>query len=400
MIIGLIRERKTPPDTRVPFTPQQCKELMEKYPHVQIVVESSPNRCFTDAEYRAVGISVVEDLRACDVLLGIKEVPIEHLIEGKTYFFFSHTKKMQPYNQKLMQALIAKKIRMVDYECMTHLDGQRILGFGFFAGVVGAHNGILTYGKKHRLFDLPKAHEIASYNDLLAYYDHLKLPNIKIAVTGSGKVASGILEIMSHLDIQSIEPGDFIAKDYPYPVYTHLKGRYLYQHKVTKSYDREQFHREPQKYESLFSQYLPYTDLLMNGIYWDKNIPRLFEKEEVLHPDFRMSVIADITCDPDGSVPINVGASTIADPVYGIDRKTLDKTAPFLPADATIDLMAVDNLPNELPRDASKYFGAHFEKYILDPLLEGFDNDIIYRATLCADGLLTKNYEYMKAYAY
>lgn len=400
MLIGLIRERKNPPDTRVPFTPKQCVDVMKKHPQVRIIVQSSPDRCYSDAEYIAEGIEVVNDMSNCDVLLGVKEVPIDNLIAGKTYFFFSHTKKLQPYNRPLMQAFIAKKIRMIDYECLTHIDGQRILGFGFFAGVVGAHNGILTYGKKHGLYELPKANEINSYAELLSFYDHLKLPNFKIAVTGSGKVTSGILEIMSHLDIQSIEPGDFISKEYNYPVYTHLKGGYLYQHKVTKNYNREEFHQYPEKYESLFQQYLPYTDILLNGIYWDKKIPRLFEKEDVKNEDFRMSVVADITCDTDGSVPINIGSSTIADPVYGIDKKSLAKVAPFQNSKDIIDVMAVDNLPNELPRDASKYFGAHFEKYILEPLLEGYENDIIKRATICAEGLLTERYNYMKEYAF
>ena len=400
MLIGLIRERKNPPDTRVAFTPKQCVSIMQQYSDIRIVVESSPNRCYSDDEYTSVGVQVVDDVSACDILVGIKEVPIDSLIEGKTYFFFSHTKKMQPYNKPLMQALIRKKIRLIDYECLTHQDGQRVLGFGFFAGVVGAHNGILTYGKKHQLFELPKANEINNYAELLSFYEHLKLPNFKIAVTGSGKVTSGILEIMSHLDIQSIEPGDFISKDYDYPVYTHLKGGYLYQHKVTKKYNREDFHQHPEKYESLFQQYLPYTDILMNGIYWDRKIPRLFETEDVRNEDFRMSVIADITCDPDGSVPINVGASTIANPVYGIDRKTLQKVEPFQNNTEIIDVMAVDNLPNELPRDASKYFGAHFEKYILEPLLSGYHHDLIQRATICAEGRLTERYEYMKDYAY
>lgn len=399
MLIGLIRERKNPPDTRVPLTPKQCVEVMDKYPGVRIVAESSPDRCYSDEEYASAGIPIVSDMSACDVLLGVKEVPKEELIEGKTYFFFSHTKKMQPYNRPLMQAMIRKRIRMIDYECLTHIDGQRILGFGFFAGVVGAHNGILTYGKKHQLYDLPKAHEINSYAELLSFYDQLKLPNFKIAVTGSGKVTSGILEIMSHLDIQSIEPGDYICNDYDYPVYTHLKGGFLYRNRKTQAYNREDFHQHPQDYESLFGAYIPHTDILMNGIYWDRNIPRLFEKDDVAREDFRISVIADITCDPDGSVPINIGASTIADPVYGIERSTLQQTAPFLNTRDTVDIMAVDNLPNELPRDASKYFGAHFEKYVLEALLEGYDNDLIHRATICSDGKLTAKYAYMREYA-
>ncbi len=400
MLIGIIRERKNPPDTRVVFTPKQCKAIKEKYPSIDFLIESSPDRCYSDQEYIEQELKVTTQLDACDVLLGVKEVPIDHLMPNKTYFFFSHTKKKQAYNQKLMQAFIKKGIRMIDYECLTHTDGQRILGFGFFAGVVGAHNGIRTYGLKHKLFELPHAYEIKNYAALLRFYQDLKLPNIKIAVTGSGKVASGVLEILSHLDVQSIEASDYILKEYNYPVYTQLKGRFLYQEKVSKHYNRELFHKQPEIYESLFSQYIPHTDLLMNGIYWDNKIPRLFEKEAVQNDNFRISVIADITCDTNGSIPINLGASTIADPVYGIDKKSLSQTEAYLNAQETIDIMAVDNLPNELPRDASQYFGAHFEKYVLDALLEGYDNDIIHRATLCAHGKLMPNYEYLADYAY
>jgi len=400
MRIGLIRERKNPPDTRVPLTPAQCRTIMQSYPGLEIVAETSPDRCYSDDEYRTAGIPILTDLSSCDILLGVKEVPVDVLIPGKTYFFFSHTKKMQPYNRKLMKGLISKNIRMIDYECLTHADGQRVLGFGFFAGVVGAHNGMLAYGRKHGLYQLPAAHEINSYADLLSFYAHLKLPPLKIAVTGSGKVASGILEIMSHMDIQSIEPLDYITNEYEYPVYTHLKGSWLYQHKDSGTYEREDFHKHPKDYKSIFHRYIPHTDLLMNGIYWDKAIARLFELQEVPQDDFRISVIADITCDPDGSVPLNVGASTITDPVYGIDRKTLNKVPPFIPGNATVDIMAVDNLPNELPRDASRYFGAHFEKYVLGPLLEGYDNDLIYRATICNGGTLTPAYSYMQEYAF
>lgn len=400
MIIGLIKERKNPPDTRVPFTPKQCVEVMRNFPQVKVLVESSDTRCYSDEEYRAEGVEVVTDMTVCDVLLGVKEVPKDQLIPGKTYFFFSHTKKMQPYNKMLMQEMIRRKIRMVDYECLTHTDGQRILGFGFFAGVVGAHNGILTYGQKHGLFHLPKACDISSYAELLSFYDQLCLPNLKITVTGSGKVTSGVLEIMSHLDIQSIEPEDFLHNEYDYPVYTLLKGGGLYRRKDGGAYNREDFHKHPDQYESLFAQYISHTDILMNGIYWDKKIPRLFTNEDAQRSDFRISVIADITCDPFGSVPINLGASTIADPVYGVRRTDLKQTAPFLPAADTIDVMAVDNLPNELPRDASKYFGAHFEKYVLASLLDGYDSDLIQRATICAEGKLSPRYEYMHDYAY
>lgn len=396
--IGLIKELKTPTDTRVALTPKQCTHIMQHYP-VHIVVEPSATRCIPDAEYAAEGIELREDLCDRDVLLGIKEVKIEKLIPGKTYFFFSHTKKKQPYNRELMQALIDKHIRMIDYECLTHADEQRILGFGLYAGIVGAHNGLLTYGRKFGLYNLPAAHEVKEYKQLEEVYTQVKLPNVKIVMTGSGKVAAGILEVMTHFDIESVEPEDFLTHQYDYPVYTHLKGSSLYARKDNGLFHRDDFHANPEAYKCLFSTYIPQTDILMNGIYWDKHIARLFEKPDVARKDWRISVISDITCDIDGSVPINVGASTIAEPVYGIDRNTLQRVAPYQNDRNIIDVMAVDNLPNELPFDASQYFGAHFEKFVLGELLSG-DSEIIRRATICEHGKLTPYYEYLSDYAY
>lgn len=398
--IGLIREGKNPPDTRVPLTPEQCAAIKRMFPkQIELVVEPSPNRCFKDEEYQKAGVVLQNDLSDCAVLMGIKEVPIARLIPEKTYFFFSHTKKKQAYNKGLMQALIAKKIKMIDYEALTYEDGARILGFGFFAGVVGAHNGLMTFGKKTKIFSLIPAFACKDMNEMLQQYRYVKLPPIKIAVTGSGRVTAGILDIMHHWDIESVEPEDFLTKSYDYPVYTLLKGANLYANKETGTYSRTDFHQQPQDYVCKFEPFTKVTDILMNGIYWEKNIPRLFEKEQVNNPDFKLNVIADITCDPDGSVPINIGASTIADPVYGISKQTLSQVEPFQNTNDTIDIMAVDNLPNELPKDASAHFGEHIIKYILPELLKA-KSTILDRATICKDGKLTDYFEYLSDYAY
>jgi hypothetical protein len=364
------------------------------------VVETSPDRCYADALYEQAGLEIVQDLSQCDIIIGIKEVPIDKLIEGKTYLFFSHTKKKQPYNQKLMQALIKKNIRMIDYEALTHADGQRILGFGFYAGVVGAHNGLLTYGKKYDAYDLKAAHECHDLEAVTELYQHIDIPPIKIVVTGSGKVASGIVDMMDRADIEYVEPEDFLTQQFNYPVYTHLKGSTLYKRKDDGSYQRDDFHKNPKDYACVFQPYLPVANILMNGIYWDKEIERLFEKEDIQKSSFRMNVIADITCDVDGSVPINMGASSIAIPVYGIDKHTLNKTQPYQNTDEVVDVMAVDNLPNELPRDASFHFGQHLKKFVLPALLAGEENDIVNRATICKDGKLTPPFEYLSDYAY
>ena len=398
--IGLIREGKTPPDNRVALTPQQCAQLLAQHSgEVDIAVEPAADRCFSDAEYQAAGVQMSTDLSDRDVLLGIKEVPISKLIPGKTYCFFSHTKKAQPHNQPLMHALIEKGIRLIDYECLTHADGQRILGFGLYAGIVGAHNGLRTWGRKTGAFDLPPAHAIGAYDALRMSYAGLRLPaGLKIAVTGSGKVASGVVEVMAHLDVELVEPEDFIRTDYDYPVYVLLKGRNLYTRRGEGIYHRDDFHKHPDGYHCLFRNYLPHTDILMNGVYWTEGIPRLFAPEDLRGAYNRLSVIADITCDENGSVPINLGASTIADPVYGVDRQTGVRTAPCLPGTDTIDVMAVDNLPNELPRDASQYFGDHLIKYVLPEMLKG-ESDLLDRATICSDGNLTQAFSYLEAYA-
>ena len=395
-IIALIREGKIPTDNRVALTPAQCKWVQKQFQNVQIIVQQSPHRCFENNEYRRAGIDVKEDVSEADIFLGIKEVPITELVENKIYLFFSHTKKKQPYNQKLFQTIIEKKITLIDFECLEHEDGQRIIGFGFFAGVVGAHNGIWAYGMRTGAFELARVYKQKSFKDLIHTYFGLKIPAIKIAVTGSGRVAHGILEIMNLMGIHEVEPDEYLEREFTYPVYTQLKGAALYEHKEKNSYNRNDFHENPSAYKSNFLPYTKVTDILMNGIYWEQNIPRLFEKEDVKDPGFRIRVISDITDDEDGSVPINMGDQRIEDPVYGVDKMELTKTAPFMPK--SIDIVAVGNLPNELPRDASKYFGEQLIKYVMEDLVKN-GSPIIEKATIIKEGELTPHYSYLEDYA-
>jgi hypothetical protein len=393
--IGLIREGKIPADNRVSLIPAQCKWIHKNAPGIQVVVQPSPHRCFSDKEFLSAGVEVNDNLSDCDILLGIKEVPVNQLIPGKTYLFFSHTKKKQPHNQQLLRAILDKKIRLVDYECLEHEDGQRIIGFGFFAGIVGAHNGMMAYGKRTGLFKLDRVYKQRSFKELIHTYFGLRLPNVKIAVTGSGRVAHGVLEIMNLMGIHEVEPEDYLNRRFSYPVYTQLKGAELYRHKQTGKYSRMDFHEHPEDYECKFLPYAEQTDILMNGVYWEKNVPRLFEKEDARSENFIIQTIADITDDANGSVPINVGDQTIENPVYGVDKNTLDKTAPYL--QNSIDIMAVGNLPNELPRDASRYFGEQLIKHVLEDLV-GNGSAIIERATMAKEGRLTKQFDYLQDY--
>ncbi len=396
LTIGLIREGKIPCDSRVALTPAQCKWLHRNFPDIKITVQHSDIRCYSDKEYAAAGIEVKEDMSDCAVLMGIKEVPVEMLLPGKTYLFFSHTKKLQPYNQQLLRSIVAQKITLVDYECLEHPDGTRIIGFGFFAGIVGAHNGMMAYGIRTGLFKLQRVSSVNSFQKLIHTYFGLKVPQIKIAVTGSGRVAHGVLEIMNLLGIHEVEVEEFAHREFTYPVYVHLKSADLYSHKITGKYNREDFHTNPSNYTCKFKELLTATDILINGVYWDKDVPRLFELEDMRNPGFRIATIADITDDRGGSIPCNLGDATIEDPVYGVDKFSFERTAPYLPN--SVDVMAVGNLPNELPRDASRYFGEQLIKFVLDDMRKG-GSETIRKATIVDKGNLTPDFMYMKEYA-
>lgn len=396
--IGLVREGKTPRDNRVAFTPRQCRWILDHYPGVSLRVQPSSSRCFTDEEYRRRQIPLSEDLQDCDILIGIKEVPVEQLLAGKTYLMFSHTKKSQPQNQALLRALLQHGNTLIDYECMTHEDGQRILGFGFFAGVVGAHNGLLAYGKKTGVFTLGPVRQCHDFKELAETYFGLKLPPLKIVVTGSGRVAAGILEVMGMLGIKDVPSEEFLISEYKYPVYTQLKAGELYLRKNDKVYNRDDFHHHAEQYECKFLPFVTAADILMNGIYWERGMAPLFSWHDLQNEHFRIKVIADITNDTHGSIPCNLGDSTIDDPVYGVDRLSGQKCAPYQPH--AVDMMCVGNLPNELPRDASRYFGDQLLKYVLDELL-GLPaaEKVLPGATIIKNGALTSPFAYLRDYA-
>ena len=394
--IGIIKEGKIPADNRVALTPAQCKWIKQNYPGCDVIVQRSASRCFGDREYSMAGITLADSLENCDILLGIKEVPPSEVLDQKKYLFFSHTCKKQAHNQKLLQTIIQKGCTLIDYECLRHEDGQRIIGFGFFAGIVGAHNGIMAFGTRTGDYRLKRVYQQKDFKTLIHTYFGLKLPNIKIAVTGSGRVAHGILEIMNLMGVIEVEKDEYLSREFSYPVYVQLKGADLYVQKEGKLYNREHFHENPHEYESLFESYVSQTDILMNGVFWDKTVPRLFRKEAISEKNFRIQTIADITDDANGSVPINLGDQTIEDPVYGVDKISFEKTAPYLPG--SVDVMAVGNLPNELPRDASKYFGEQLIKYVLPDLLQG-ESEVIRLATIVKDGRLTQEYNYLCDYA-
>jgi saccharopine dehydrogenase (NAD+, L-lysine-forming) len=392
--IGLIREEKKPHDKRAALSPEQCRQLLAEYSHLQIAVQTSEHRCFSDAEYSEAGCAVQENMEDCDLLLGIKEVPQEFLVPGKTYLFFSHTIKKQPYNKQMLQQILEKKIRLIDYECLVWENGNRIIGFGRYAGIVGTHNGLRAFGKKSGAYFLPPAYTCFDYRELLDHYRNMVLPPVKIALCGDGRVAHGSIELLDHLKIRQVTPRAYLVEDFDEPVYVHLRVDQLYENKDNSPFDKSYFYHNPADYFSIFNQYYPVTDMLVNAVYWSEKIPRHFSLEEMERPDFRIKVIADISCDINGSVPATVRATTIEDPVYGWHPAVRKEAPPYLPGN--VDIMAVSNLPCELPRDASNEFGSLLVKYICPALLGEDRENIIERATIAEKGQLRSKYAYLK----
>ncbi len=393
--IGLLREGKVPPDLRVPITPLQAEEIKQRFKHVKVVCQESQFRSFKDEEFRELDIEVVKDISDCDILMGIKEVPIDNLIANKTYLFFSHTIKKQPYNRRLLQAVLQKKIRLIDYEALKDTQGNRLVAFGRFAGIVGAYNGLMTYGKRYNLFSLRRAFECFDINDLKLELRKVKLPPVKIVLTGAGRVGRGAMETLDTAGIRKVSPGDFLSKEFNEPVYTQLSSADYHERKEGGHFNREEFHNSPDRYQSTFVKYTHVAQLLLAGAYWNPQAPVLFTRNDMLHPDFKVKIIADITCDINGSVPSTKRASTIPDPLYDYDPAT-DSVLPALSDERHITTMAVDNLPCELPRSASEEFGRDLIDRILKPLLVGDVDGIIQRGTVAENGALTSQFNYLQ----
>jgi len=397
MKIGIIREGKNPPDSRVPLIPQQCADLINNK-GIHLVVQSSPIRCFKDEEYRQLGVPVVENISDCEILLGVKEVPIEQLIADKGYFFFSHTIKEQPYNRKLLQAVLAKNIRLMDYEVLTNEKGQRVIAFGHFAGMVGAYNGLMTYGQRTGAFRLKRMHQCYDYAEAKAQFDYLKLPAIKIVLTGTGRVSGGSVQVLQDMGIPQVSPNDFLTKQYNHIVFTQLGCKDYVTRKDNSTFELAHFFKNPTEYKSIFSPYTKVADLMINGIYWDNQAPAFFTKAAMKATDFKIKVIADVTCDiaPEASIPSTLKPATIPDPVFGYDRFTESEIQPFQAH--SIDMMTIDNLPNELPRDASEAFGNQFINHVLDDLLSPSENGVIERGMMTKEGKLTERFQYLTSY--
>jgi len=398
--IGIIREGKVPPDFRVPLTPSQCAEIPRLFPGVEVMVQSSPIRRYTDEEYIRQGVVVKEDLSECDILLGVKEVPVEMLIPGKTYLFFSHTIKRQPHNAKLLRAILERRIRLIDYETLRGTDGKRIIGFGRYAGIVGAYEGLRTFGKKHSLFALKSPSVCFDRAEMEVEMGKIRLSKgFRLVVTGFGRVGNGAREILEKLPIREVGDREFITTRPDDPVFVHLDTHQYYERRTDGGFDKKDFYNNPDHYFSVLPSYVKRADMYMACHLWAVGNPVLIERRDVESANWQCQVIADISCDVNGPIASTVRASSIDSPDYGYHRKRHEECK--LEDHDAIAVMAIDNLPCELPRDASEDFGRELIEKVLPLLLREDPHDIVWRGSeTTLEGELTPHFAYLADYAY
>ena len=397
MKFGIVKERKNPPDKRVVFSPEALVKLKKQFPIIDIEVESSDIRVFSDEEYAALGITVTNDISSCDVFFGVKEIPIDALIKNKKYFFFSHTIKQQAHNQKLLKAILEKNIELFDHETIVDQNNNRLIGFGRYAGIVGAYNGLRAFGTKFELFNIPKAHTLSGKDMLISKLKRQILPPIKIVLTGSGKVASGAEEILNGMKIKQVSIDNFLQKKYSEAVYVQIDVLDYNKRTDGSKPDKLDFYKNPTNYTSDFERFTKVADIFIAGHFYGNNAPIILSREMLLAKDCNLKVVADISCDVNGPIACTIRASTIENPFYGyypVEDKEVDIFHP-----AAIVVMSVDNLPCELPKESSEGFGEMFLEHVIPAFFNGDKDGILKRSKMTEKGKLTAKFSYLQDYA-
>ena len=396
MKFAIIKERKIPIDRRVVFTPEELVRLKTEHPEAKIKVESSDIRVFSDEQYLNLGIEIAENVSDCDVFFGVKEVPVEYLIPNKKYFFFSHTIKKQSYNRKLLRAVLDKNIELYDHETIVDANNRRLIGFGRYAGIVGAYNGLRAFGIKYELFNLPKAETLNSKEDLIVKLKRQTLPPIKIVLTGHGKVGNGAKEILLGMKIKEVSAENYLTKIYSQPVFTQIDVLNYNKRIDGKIVDNNDFYKNPQEYVSDFERFTKVSDIFMAGHFHANESPDILTNKMLLAPDCKIKIVADISCDVNGPIACTIKASTIADPLFGYlpsENKEVNYMHP-----GAIVVMSVDNLPCELPKDASEGFGKMFMLHVVPAFFNNDKDEILARAKMTENGKLTERFKYLQNY--
>ena len=379
-------------ENRTPFSPSQISDLLNNFSNLKIIVQPSERRCFKNENYLKAGAQITDDLSSADIIFGVKEVDISTLIKDKTYLFFSHTSKVRQYigqaikdeaiiyKKELLREVIKKKITLIDYENIREISGEgyRYLGFGRFAGIIGTYNTLNLYLKLFNKKSLPRAFEINNYKEIKKLIGKQNFNKIKILVTGSGRASKGSIELLKETNIKQVSNNDYLNKKYNEAIFTNISPT-------------EHIERKDGKDVSRVKNYLFETDMFIACHYWEPKFPKMFYPNQI--NEFKnLKVIGDITCDINGSIPTTIRSTSISKPYYSIDINTMKEID--LSDNKGIAVMAVDNLPSELPRDASEEFGSSVISEVL-PSLINKDDGRINRATTASNGKFFKNFSYL-----
>ena len=397
--IGIVRESRND-ENRTPLVPEHIKKYKESNPNINFIIQPSNSRCFSDEEYELCGAKINENLNECSIIFGVKEIDPNILINNRTYLFFSHTfkinkqqKNIEKHKKDLLLSILNKKITLIDYENIRGKNGTRCLGFGRFAGIVGCYNTLNLLLKVLGKQSLASAYKINDYERLVLNLKNLYFPKTKILVTGDGRVAKGVIELLNLTNIKAVSKKDFLEKKFDQPIFCNLETKDYVTNNSSTNFNLEHFIDNPQDYSSSALQYLKETDILISAHYWDPSSPKIFENEDLKDLQ-NLKIVGDITCDINGSVPTTIRSTTIEEPNYWIERYTLKEIDEN---NDGIAVMAVDNLPSELPRDSSTEFSEGIINEVLPFLLKEDDGRIL-NGTITTDGSFLEKYNYLNDY--
>ena len=402
--IGILKESR-PDESRAPIAPNQIPLIIEKYPDINIIVQPCENRTFKDNEYSKYGAKISEDLNTCDLLFGVKEVDVNRLIPNKDYVFFSHTYKLNKETlanaqgtpgmdkKELLKCILNKKIKLIDYENIRDSNGTRYLGFGRFAGIVGCYNTLNLFLSQNNFQSLARAYKINDYERIKNNLSEVRFPNFKLLVTGDGRVNNGVQELLKYTNIKQVSDEEFLKTNFEYPVYCNLETKDYVIHKNKKPFDLKHFIEFPKEYDSKTFDYLKECDLFISAHYWDPSSPKIFTKKQIKKFS-KLKIIGDITCDVDGSIPTTIKSTTIEEPNFFLNRETFTETDKY---NSDLAIMAVDNLPSELPKDSSSEFGNGIINEVI-PYILGKDDGRILNSTITTEGRFLEKYNYLNEY--
>ena len=404
--LSILREARID-ENRTPFSPTQISNLLNKFSNLIIIVQPSKRRCFKDDDYLKAGAQITDDLSSADIIFGVKEVEISTLIKNKTYLFFSHTSKVRQYigqvikdkaiiyKKELLKEVIKKNITLIDYENIrdTSGEGYRYLGFGRFAGIIGAYNTLNLYLKLNNKQQLPRAFEINNFEQVKKLISKQNFNKLKILLTGSGRASKGAIEMLKYANIRQVSVNDYLNKKYDEAVFSNISPTKHVERKDAKASSDQDYILNPHEYNSKVKNYLFDTDMFIACHYWDSKLPKLFSPKQT--KEFKsLKIIGDVTCDINGSVPTTIRSTSIAKPYYSINTISMKE---IKLGNKGIAVMAVDNLPSELPREASEEFGNSVISEIL-PYLIDEDDGRIDRATTASNGKFFPKFSYLNQF--